>query len=74
MEEPLYNYYGRLVTYAEIDLLSDRFAALLPRMGATQGDGTALARYGVALSVHHSLRPIITRPVPDARKRFPVLL
>ncbi|MDE0373081.1 MAG: AMP-binding protein [Rhodospirillales bacterium] len=38
----LYNYYGRVVTFAEMDRLSDRFAALLQQEGVGPGDAVAV--------------------------------
>ena len=38
----LYNYYGRIVTFAEMDRLSDRFAALLQADGVGPGDAVAV--------------------------------
>ena len=38
----LYNFYGRIVTFAELDRLSDRFAALLQADGIGPGDTVAV--------------------------------
>ena len=37
------NFYGRETSYAELNRLSDRFAALITRMGATKGDRIAVS-------------------------------
>lgn len=41
-DRALYDFYGREVTYAEMDRLSDRFAALLQAEGVTPGDRVAV--------------------------------
>ncbi len=41
-DKPAIVYYGRIITYAELDELSDRFAALLAAEGIGQGDPVAV--------------------------------
>lgn len=41
-DKPLYIFYGRAVTYAEVDRLSDQFAAVLQADGIKPGDSVAV--------------------------------
>ncbi|WP_420392499.1 AMP-binding protein [Acuticoccus sp.] len=41
-DEPLYDFYGRTVSYGEVDRLSDRFAAQLQADGIVAGDRVAV--------------------------------
>jgi non-ribosomal peptide synthetase component F len=68
------NFYGRETSYAELDRLSDRFAALITRLGATKGDRIAVflpncpqfivCFYGIlkAGCVHVPVNPMFTEP------------
>lgn len=68
------NFYGRETSYAELDAASDRFAALLTRMGAKKGDRIAVflpncpqfivCFYGIlkAGCVHVPVNPMFTEP------------
>jgi len=41
-DKPLYNFYGALVTFGDVNRLSDRFAALLQSQGIGPGDSVAV--------------------------------
>ena len=41
-DKPAVLFYGRATTYGELDRLSDRFAAMLARLGARKGDRVAV--------------------------------
>jgi long-chain acyl-CoA synthetase len=68
------NFYGRETSYAELDRLSDRFAALIKRLGATKGDRIAVflpncpqfifCFFGIlkAGCVHVPVNPMFTEP------------
>jgi long-chain acyl-CoA synthetase len=68
------NFYGRETTYAELDYLSDRFAALLAQLGAVKGDRIAVYLpncpqfvvrfFGIlkAGCIHVPVNPMFTEP------------
>jgi long-chain acyl-CoA synthetase len=68
------NFYGRVTTYAELDGLSDRFAALLGQLGALKGDRIAVflpncpqfivCFFGIlkAGCIHVPVNPMFTEP------------
>ena len=67
-------FYGRAISYAELDRLSDRFASVLARLGARKGDRVAvflpncpqfyICFFGIlkAGCVHVPVNPMFTRP------------
>ncbi len=73
-DKPALLFYGRATSYAELDRLSDRFAALLTRLGAKKGDRIAVflpncpqfhvCFFGIlkAGCVHVPINPMFTRP------------
>ena len=73
-DKPAVLFYGRATTYGELDRLSDRFAAMLARLGARKGDRVAvflpncpqfyICFFGIlkAGCVHVPVNPMFTRP------------
>ena len=73
-DKPAVLFYGRATTYGELDRLSDRFAAMLARLGARKGDRIAvflpncpqfyICFFGIlkAGCVHVPVNPMFTRP------------
>ena len=73
-DKPAVLFYGRATTYGELDRLSDRFAAMLARLGARMGDRVAvflpncpqfyICFFGIlkAGCVHVPVNPMFTRP------------
>ena len=78
-DKPAVLFYGRATTYGELDRLSDRFAAMLARLGARKGDRVAvflpncpqfyICFFGI-LKVERQVSHLLSRPIDDEGNRL----